>query len=472
MSRKIILYELNEVPLRIIDEFCKWRPESALARRLSRCSQYETWSHDEVPLSPWITWPTLHRGVTYHSHQIAAFGQDLTAVDQQYPPVWHLLCEQGVSTGVFGSLHTYPPPKDVDRYAFYMPDTFAYGPESHPKPLTAFQDFNLSMARENARNVSTSIPLKRGLEVLARAPQLGLRPSTFVDLAGQLVSERLNSWRRIRRRTYQTVLGFDVFMKQLRDTRPQFCTFFSNHVASSMHRYWPARFPEDYDEFAFDQEWVERFSDEIEWSMGKFDDEFERLTGFVDTNPDYVLMVTSSMGQAATETHVHRTQLYLRHLDRFMSRLGFAGDEWERRPAMDPDVNVVVVPAKADAFRTALENLLVNEKALKFREKENGFFNMVIGGKNVEDRPRFAVWNGEKIPYDELGLVVEEVEDQTGPSAYHVPEGTLLIYDPALAAPRSDRPRVSTVEVAPFLLSTFGAPVPDYMTADVHITPL
>lgn len=35
MDKRIILFELNEVPLRIIDQFCRWHPESALARHLT-----------------------------------------------------------------------------------------------------------------------------------------------------------------------------------------------------------------------------------------------------------------------------------------------------------------------------------------------------------------------------------------------------------------------------------------------------
>ncbi|HEY6563860.1 MAG TPA: hypothetical protein VIY86_05155, partial [Pirellulaceae bacterium] len=158
MGKKIVFFELNEVPYRIIDEYCRWRPKSAFARLLPKCFQYETYSEDRGHLSPWKTWPTLHRGVSNAQHFIEDFGQDLSEVDRDFPPLWRILSQNGIRTGVCGSLHTYPLPTDLSGYQFYLPDTFAAGSECFPKKLSIFQEFNLRMARESARNVSTKIP--------------------------------------------------------------------------------------------------------------------------------------------------------------------------------------------------------------------------------------------------------------------------------------------------------------------------
>jgi len=469
MPRPVILYELNEVPFRIVDEFCRWRPDSTLARRLEDFSQFETVAEDEVPLSPWITWPTVHRGVTFKSHGIRNFGQDLSEADRQYPPVWTLLTRAGARCGVFGSFHTYPMPDDFDRYAFYVPDAFAYGPETHPPSLRPFQEFNLAMSRASARNVSRAIDWKMALRMLPSLPALGLRPQTVLDVLRQLADERRHPERRVRRRTYQTVLGFDGFMRQLRRTRPDFSTFFSNHVASSMHRFWAAAFPGDYDRFDYDEAWVERWNTEIEFAMGKFDEELVRLVDFVDRNPEHLLLVTSSMGQAATETKHTPTRLYVKDVARFMSRLGLSDGEWEARPAMLPDHNVVVRPEKVAHFREQLRRLRVNDKELKVDEREAGFFNFIIRGLNPDANDPYARLDEERIHWSDLGIKMEEIEDQSGDNAYHVPEGILLRYDPRDATPVRSRERLSTVELAPALLRHFGADVPDYMTPEPRL---
>lgn len=182
MDKRIILFELNEVPLRIIDQFCHWHPESALARTLPQCYQYETYAEDIGHLSPWKTWPTLHRGVTNDRHLIADFGQDLKEQDKEFPPIWKILVENGVKTGVCGSLHTYPPPENYENYSFFLPDTFAAGAECFPNKLELFQKFNLAMARESARNVSTKIAWKDALAMLRASSELGFRMRTFMDV--------------------------------------------------------------------------------------------------------------------------------------------------------------------------------------------------------------------------------------------------------------------------------------------------
>jgi hypothetical protein len=65
---KVILFELNEVPYKVIHHFCKLYPESNLAKVLSKGRKYETYAEDQGHLSPWVTWPTVHRGVTNEKH--------------------------------------------------------------------------------------------------------------------------------------------------------------------------------------------------------------------------------------------------------------------------------------------------------------------------------------------------------------------------------------------------------------------
>jgi len=128
MSRRIVLFELNEVPWRIVDEYVAAHPRSALARILPRSRRYNSIAADRGHLSPWTTWPTLHRGVNDEQHMIANFGQDRTDVDRRFPPVWQLLRGAGVSVGICGTLHSFPVPEDVESYSFYLPDTFAAEP--------------------------------------------------------------------------------------------------------------------------------------------------------------------------------------------------------------------------------------------------------------------------------------------------------------------------------------------------------
>ena len=463
MSRKIILFELNEVPWRIMEQFCEWRPDSHLSKVLPRCPGYRTYSEDGGELSPWITWPSLHRGVAKEKHRITNFGQELSEIDAIYPPIWKILRRHGISTGVCGSLHSWPLPEDSEEYAFFIPDTFAAGNETFPSAIMPFQELNRRMVDASPRNVSTGIPWKSAFRVLANAPGLGFRPGTLVSIGAHLLSERTTKWKKTRRRSFQAVLAFDIFMKMLRSTRPAFSTFFTNHVASAMHRYWAAAFPGDYGDFGYDADWVETYRHEIEWTMSRFDDFLGRLLDFVERNDEYTLLVATSMGQAATGGQPARDAVYLADVDKFMAGLKFRSSEWTRRPAMAPRVSLVVDESKRIVLRTALESLHIGNEPVTFEEREGGFFNIHIDQGHLDGTSETARLLGQRVPFDSIGLERVQVEDQAGQSAYHIPEGCLFVYDSRQRLPCSERPEISTLDIAPVILKNYGIAVPSYM---------
>ena len=84
MRRAIVLFELNEVPWEILDDFVAARPGSGLARVLARSHSFTSMAADRGHLSPWTTWPTLHRGVNDERHMIASFGEDRSEADRRF----------------------------------------------------------------------------------------------------------------------------------------------------------------------------------------------------------------------------------------------------------------------------------------------------------------------------------------------------------------------------------------------------
>jgi hypothetical protein len=318
----VVLLELNEVPWTILDDHVAQRPGSALARVLGRSRCFTSVAADKGHLSPWTTWPTLHRGVDGQRHLIASFGQDRQNADAQFPPVWSLLRDAGVSTGVCGSLHSYPPPPDLDRYAFYLPDAFASEPVAHPPDLVDFQAFNLAMSRRSARNIDTGLAKKDALRVLRHSRRLGIRPQTHLALVRQLVDERRRPAASNRRRTFQSVLQLDVFAHQLDRSRPRFSTFFTNHVASAMHRYWAAHRPGDYERLELGEDWIRTFAAEVMWATDRASDMVGRLARHVESTPGAQLWIASSMGQAATIAEQLETQLYATQPARLLAALG------------------------------------------------------------------------------------------------------------------------------------------------------
>ncbi len=461
-QRKIILFELNEVPWKVMNDFCEKFPDSFLAKNISKCYKYETVTPDSGELSPWITWPTFHRGVDNNSHHISDFNQDMTAANKNYPSVWEILQKNGIKTGVCCSMHSSPPPTNYRDYEFFIPDPFATTKDAHPKYIESFQDFNLQMSRESSRNVSSGLNLKAGTQVILNAPRLGLKVGTFMQLGKQVLKERSQPWIKTRRRTYQMTLAFDVFMKQMKNSKPQFATFFTNHVASTMHRYWAAAYPSDYKTFNIEKEWVETYKNEIYFTMNIFSNFFEEVVGFINQNPEYKLIVASSMGQASTEAEQLDSQVYVEKPEMFLSTMGLNSTDWTSLPSMFPQFNIKVNADKAAVLEYSLNKIKIGGEAIEFRPGENGFFAIDFGQKNQKNEQ--VIFDGKEMKLSDLGLHNLVIEDKAGATAYHIPEGTLLIYDPQHPANGNGTvTKVSSTAVTPNILANFNIPLPAYM---------
>jgi hypothetical protein len=230
-----------------------------------------------------------------------------------------------------------------------------------------------------------------------------------------------------------------------------------------MHRYWAAAFPDEYEQNDYAEEWRQQYGEEILFTMGVFDEMLARLVPFAEQNPEYLLMVTSSMGQAAASGVPILRQATIADMDLFMKCAGFASEQYERTPAMEPLHGVRVDPERQAEFVRFLKGLSVGGVSPKPLEKENGYVAWATPGINVDPEEEVAIVAGVETPFKDLGLVNQPTQDGSGANGYHVPEGSFLLYDPRCAFDGSERPRVSTLDVAPFLLDLFGVKVPGYM---------
>ena len=62
-----------------------------------------------------------------------------------------------------------------------------------------------------------------------------------------------------------------------------------------------------------------------------------------------------------------------------------------------------------------------------------------------------------------------KIQDRCGATAYHIPQGSLLIYAPVKGLNGNDIATISTTEIAPTLLRNFKVPVPSYMNKGLSL---
>ncbi|MCU0567673.1 MAG: hypothetical protein MUF49_13875 [Oculatellaceae cyanobacterium Prado106] len=467
-NRKVILFELNEVPYRVFDQYCQDKPQSSFAQLLAQSQQYETWAEDNVHLSPTTTWPSLHRGVAFDKHGINSFGQNLQDIDRLYPPLWQITTTHGVKTGVFAPMMSYQPPDDLTHYDFYVPEAFAAEAFAHPQCISIFQQFNIAMTQASRSNVAQKIEWQPALKMLQQADTLGLSLPTFLDIGAQFIAERFQPHLRTRRRSLQTLLGFDIFLQQLQQSQPSYASFFTNHVAAAMHRYWAATFPDDYASFHMSSEWSQRYAHEITFAMDKADDLLHRLMRFVQNHSGYVLLIAGSMGQAALEAKPSDSFLEIAHPQKFMQTLGVADHEFEVRPSMITQFVVAIAPPKLERFRNNLSKLTLNGEPLRFTDYHDGLFCFYLTYQDYQGSAHCQLGQ-TPIPFEDLGIVRTLHEDSAFLTADHVPQGALLVWDAKNPAHCKSRPQISALDLAPTILQNFNIPIPSYMRSPLTL---
>jgi hypothetical protein len=90
---------------------------------------------------------------------------------------------------------------------------------------------------------------------------------------------------------------------------------------------------------------------EIPFAIKAADDQLLDLIGFIDRNPDYQLVVLSSMGQAAVvDSRPLYNQAMITDVAKFMQYFGFSKSDWEPKLAMAPEIVVNIKNLNHDKF--------------------------------------------------------------------------------------------------------------------------
>lgn len=457
---KVICYELNEVPWRVVDMYVGSRPHSHLATVLANgAAQITTETTDSGELHPWSTWPTMHRGVNNDVHNIRYINQDLSGA-RDTPPLWELLARAGCSVGIAGCLQSYPPLRH-EAMQFHIPDTFASGSETAPAKYRHFQSLNLKLTGEN-RAVAGRLGLADFTKGLALV-KVGLTAPSATKLALHLCKEVVNPLNKTRRATMQAYVAFDVFMDALKRARPSYGAFFSNHVAGVMHRYWKYSFPDDFGYSVREGSSDEFHAQSIVAAMDIFDDQFGRLRRFA-AEGDYDLVIASSMGQEAVERGEYVAELLLDSVENLASCIGFAG-RVKMNLAMQPDVALEFEnqPGVAE-FVALLADLTDSDGKVVLRQRytpQGRTLNLSLARSKAAARSGVLLFRGKEFNLADVGMRLIARDPGTG---YHQPHGVVIWTGPR--QPRVGHRQVfDSRQYAPTVLRALGVQPPAYMMA-------
>ena len=459
-SVSLILYELNEVPKKLIDKYVQIKPNSAFAKLLKEGKLINTITYDTGELHPWTTWPTLHRGINNDKHNIKFLNQPLDE-SEVFPPIWNILQKNDIKIGVFGSLQSYPPLK-AKNVSFFLPDTFAPTPDAFPSNLKTFQEFNLKICSEN-KAISEGISKNLYFKFLELIIKRILSFKTLSRVIIHYLKEKLNCKYRKRRALIQPILGFDLFFKSLDKYKPRFSTFFTNHVAGIIHRYWRDLFPEDFNSSNIYE--TNKFNkDSVIKAMDIADRQINKLMKYCDKN-SINLWIASSMGQKKREEIALSIDIQIFDMQLFLESINLNPNHYVEKPAMQPDICIEY--SNENDFKKLTKNLesirdVSGNKIIEQRYKNEGkVVNLSI--KMTKDLVQNRIIKiNEKIKNPE-NIGIKFISRDPG-TAYHTPEGIFIMYGSETHKYKfSEKEFLDTTKIAPMILDIFNIKNPSYM---------
>ncbi len=422
-ERPVLLLEINEVPWRLVDWALAKGGFPALQQFFERAETFTTVNHDVGELSPWVTWPTFHRGVSNQHHGIKNLGQDVATF--QGVPIWNEFRKRGKSIGLCGSLQSWPP-QEPGEGGFYIPDTFAHDERCIPQWVTPLQRFNLSQVRRNGRVVNSKLR-PQDFEVVPSLLRARLGHRFYFEVARQLAFERLKPHRTARRPTFQALLYWEVFKRLFNEKAPPaFSTFFTNHVAGVMHRFWDSVFPEDFPHLKTSAD--RPHLDTMLFALRVLDGILREALEMQSRNRALQLVFATSMGQAAVHRQHSGRELVLSNLPMLLGHLGFGAQSYTVLSAMVPQVAIAV---EAAAVRkqviAALKKYRFADRAPVFSVDVQGTsMSITLHTPSIEamQAKHCHVLAGDSVAFASLGISVIET---TAGTAYHIPQGIMAV---------------------------------------------
>lgn len=457
--RKVLFAEFNEITWRFIEPLAAQGKLPTFAEFM-RYGAVGSPFADEVPpnLDPWISWTTVYTGRPQGEHGVRFLEQPPETV--RGPRVWDIAADGGKSIGVFGSIMSWPPRKDI--CGFWVPSTFSPSPETFPASLQPIQEMNLSQTRAHTPLCKPKSAWGLAGDAL-RLMKLGLRVSTIAKAASFIVRSRLSKhchWEKV---SLQPLVNLDFFEPLYRRHRPDLATFHTNHVAHYMHRYWRSADPAPFLTKP-SQEEIKRFGGAVEFGYRAADVVLRKLYQLADQNT--VVVVASGLGQQPYVDEEFRDGREVVRVRDVQQVIRLCGVEGRCTPVsmMAPQWNLQFTDREAQqqAERVLADAWIKNPQTRLFASESAGnIINFNIFQKNLKPldlNDRCVFPDGQEFKLGELC----SVQDATPKQGYHDRVGVLMLRGPGIL-PGARIHECNNLDIAPTILTILGLPVPQHM---------
>lgn len=222
----VISLELNELNMDAVRAYVARGELPEFARLIAEHGIAHTTSEQRYEnIEPWIQWVTAHTGLEYDEHQIFRLGD---VRGRGFDQIWEVLERKGVKVGAVSPMNAE---NRCEKPAFFVPDPWVQGPVTGPWALRQLYSAIVQAVNDNAQaklTPASAAKLLVGLAAYARPHRLG----DYLKLATAALNKK--SWAKA---LVLDRLLADVFLTELRRSRPGFASLFLNAGAHIQHHY-------------------------------------------------------------------------------------------------------------------------------------------------------------------------------------------------------------------------------------------
>ena len=226
-----------------------------------------------------------------------------------------------------------------------------------------------------------------------------------------IILEKIGVNSKKQRAVLQAELAFHEYFKLLANECPQFSTFFSNHVAGMLHRYWT-----DYMENK-----NKKRGSEVSKAMKVADKMIGKLYSF-SIKQGYELWIAGSMSQEFVNWADSGAEITVRDINRLKKQVDIDGNI-EEGLAMHPDICLI---CRDEVIKNEIRDKLGNlrdsdgKKLLDIRYETKKEINLKAVKSMRLKVDKTVYFEGSKCNLEEYGLEIIEREKGTG---YHKRRG-------------------------------------------------
>lgn len=249
-TRRMLVVELNGAEKYFLDKWVAAQRLPAFQALLKNGRQLltrmDSMAHTEdkqsLQISPWITWASVYTGLAPKEHNVIGLDQNLETLQGQF--LWDKLNAQGITTGVMGTLASYPVRRNQNSL-FYLPESFPKHSDCFPESLKPVQDFLAFTGEGYSASYLKMAP--KLFWKLIKGVLRGIPLSTAYKFVAALAQECFKGVHHQRNSPLlHAKVQMDVFQKLYQRYHPEFATLHLNHIAYMQQRYWRAAEPEHY----------------------------------------------------------------------------------------------------------------------------------------------------------------------------------------------------------------------------------